>query len=151
MCLGLGTLLGSLVSSYATSMLGSAYAVITGMSIIIALYLLIPPLSNLPLATIGYFILFAILGVVFPAVMEALTSLNSSIRGTISSLANSTMNGAGTLGAWLAGFIYVQFAGYSSIGVFSSICLALSLGVFVYGGVLGKMKKQDMMEETSAS
>jgi predicted MFS family arabinose efflux permease len=107
------------------------------MSMIIVFYTVIPQLTNLPIVTIGYLTIFATLGIVFPSVMEALTSLNASIRGTISSLANSTMNSANTLGAWIAGLIYVQFGGYSSIGIFSAVCLALSLGIFLFGGVLG--------------
>ncbi|MDF2725435.1 MAG: transporter, partial [Paenibacillus sp.] len=61
-----------------------------------------------------------------------------SIRGTISSLANSTMNGANTLGAWMAGIVYVQFGGYASIGLFAAICLVLSLMLFMLGGLLGR-------------
>lgn len=113
---------------------------------IIVLYTVIPRLTNLPIVTIGYLIIFAILGVVFPTVMEALTSLNASIRGTISSLANSTMNGANTLGAWIAGLIYVQFGGYSSIGIFSAVSLALSLGTFLFGGVLGRSSERTVRE-----
>lgn len=144
MFLGFGTLLGSVVSACATRKLGRANAVIFGMSLVILLYAAIPQMTSLPAVTIGYLVLFATLGIVFPAVMEALTSLNASIRGTISSLANATMNGANTLGAWLAGLIYVQFGGYPSIGVFSAVCLALSLGTFRIGGVLGR--KADLAE-----
>jgi predicted MFS family arabinose efflux permease len=49
MFLGLGTLLGSLISSYATRKLGHANAVIVGMSMIIVLYTVIPRLTNLPI------------------------------------------------------------------------------------------------------
>jgi predicted MFS family arabinose efflux permease len=99
------------------------------------LYAATPALKILSLATAVYLILFAILGAVFPIVMEALTSLNASIRGTISSLANSAMNGANTLGAWVAGLLYAQLGGFPSIGMFSAVCLALSLGTFLLGGV----------------
>jgi predicted MFS family arabinose efflux permease len=149
MFLGLGTLLGSVVSSYATRALGRTNAVIVGMLIIIALYTVMPQLANLPIVTMGYLIIFAILGVVFPTVMEALTSLNASIRGTISSLANATMNGANTFGAWIAGLIYMQLGGYSSIGIFSAVCLALSLGTFLLGGVLGRKEEQAGLESAS--
>lgn len=146
MFLGLGTLLGSVISSYATRKMGRANAVVAGMSVIIVLYAVIPRLTNLPIVTVGYLIIFAILGVVFPIVMEALTSMNASIRGTISSLANSTMNGANTLGAWIAGLIYVQLGGYSSIGIFSAACLALSLVTFLFGGVLGRSSVRTVRE-----
>ncbi|MCR8632689.1 MFS transporter [Paenibacillus radicis (ex Xue et al. 2023)] len=136
--LGLGNLLGSTVSAYASQKLGHAKAVAAGMALLLALYVVMPHLASLPGVTIVYFIICTILGIIFPIVMGALTSLNSSIRGTISSLANATMNGANTLGAWAAGILYVQLGGYSSIGIFSGICLALSLGTFLSSGVLGR-------------
>ncbi|NQX68536.1 MFS transporter [Paenibacillus alba] len=138
MFLGFGSLLGSMVSSYAARKLGNANTVTLGMAMLMVLYAVMPHLPGLSVVTIVYLIIFATLGVIFPIVMGALTSLNASIRGTISSLANSTMNGANTLGAWIAGMLYVQFSGYASIGIFSAVCLALSLGMFLIGGVLGK-------------
>ncbi|MDF2961664.1 MAG: transporter [Paenibacillus sp.] len=149
MFLGFGTLLGSMISSYVTRKLTDANAVAVGMSMLIVLYTVIPHLTNLPIVTIVYLIIFAVLGIIFPIVMGALTSLNASIRGTISSLANSTMNGANTLGAWIAGMLYVHLGGYSSIGIFSAVCLALSLGTFLFGGVLGK--KAALADQESAS
>lgn len=136
MFLGFGTLLGSLLSAYAIRMMGHTHAVATGMLLLVLLYVGAPFLSKLPFFTAVYLIIFAILGIIFPIAMEALMSLNASVRGTISSLANSTMNGANTLGAWIAGILYVQFGGFSSIGFFSAICLLLSLGIFVFGDVL---------------
>jgi predicted MFS family arabinose efflux permease len=120
------------------------------MSLLVVLYTIMPHIANLPLVTIVYLIIFATLGIIFPIVMGALTSLNASIRGTISSLANSTMNGANTLGAWFAGLLYVHLGGYSSIGIFSAVCLALSLGIFLYGGVLERKARTDQ-ESTSTS
>ncbi|WP_238403152.1 MFS transporter [Paenibacillus mesophilus] len=151
MFLGFGTLLGSMVSSYATRKLGNANAVIAGMSLLVVLYTVMPHLASLPVVTIVYLIIFTTLGIIFPIVMGVLTSLNASIRGTISSLANSTMNGANTLGAWIAGLLYVQLGGYSSIGIFSAICLALSLGTFLLGGVLVRKKASPGQESRSAS
>ncbi|MDR6879235.1 MFS transporter [Bacillus sp. 3255] len=142
MFLGLGTLLGSLLSSLATRKLGHVNAAAVGMLLLAVLYTGAPHLTPLPLVTVVYLIIFTLLGMIFPIAMEALTSLNASIRGTISSLANSTMNGANTLGAWIAGILYVQMGGYSSIGIFASICLALSLATFLLGGVLGRRAVQ---------
>ncbi|KIL38148.1 MFS transporter [Gordoniibacillus kamchatkensis] len=152
MFLGFGTLLGSMISSYATRRLGHAKSVAAGLSMLAVLYTVMPQLANLPVVTIIYLIIFATLGIIFPIVMEALTSLNAFIRGTISSLANSTMNGANTLGAWLAGLLYDQLGGYSSIGIFSAVCLALSLGTFLLGGVLTRKEADTVgQESTSAS
>lgn len=151
MFLGFGTLLGSMISSYATRKLGHANAVAAGMLMLMVLYTVMPYAGNLPIVTIGFLIVFATLGVIFPIVMEALTSLNATIRGTISSLANSTMNGANTLGAWIGGLIYVQLGGYSSIGIFAALCLALSLGTFLFGGVLGRKAARTGQEPASES
>ncbi|MCQ6557482.1 MFS transporter [Paenibacillus mendelii] len=151
MFLGFGTLLGSIISSYAARKLGLTNTVAAGMSMLLVLYTVIPHFTSLPIVTIVYLIIFATLGIIFPLVMGALTSLNASIRGTISSLANSTMNGANTLGAWIAGLLYVQLGGYTSIGIFSAVCLALSLGMFLYGGLLGSKTVQTREESASAS
>lgn len=136
--LGLGNLLGSTVSAYAARKLGNKGAVAAGMTFVAALYAILPHLTALPAVTAVYLAIFAALGVVFPLVMGALTSLNASIRGTISSLANSTMNAANTLGAWLAGLLYVQLGGYVSIGLFAAVCIVLSLVTFRLGGVFGR-------------
>jgi len=50
-----------------------------------------------------------LLGILFPLMMGLLTSLNPTIRGTISSLANSVMYAAATLGSWIAGLLYAAF------------------------------------------
>ncbi|KQX68199.1 MULTISPECIES: MFS transporter [unclassified Paenibacillus] len=151
MFLGFGTLLGSIISSNVTRRLGNTNAIVVGMLMLMVLYTVMPHLTNLRFVTIIYLIIFATLGIIFPMVMGALTSLNASIRGTISSLANSTMNSANTLGAWIAGLLYVQFGGYSSIGIFSAVCLALSLGMFLFGDVLGRKAEHSGQESASAS
>ncbi|MCC3372519.1 MFS transporter [Cohnella sp. REN36] len=138
MFLGLGTLAGSMISALATRKLGAAGAVTIGMSALVALYAGMPHLGGLSGVTAAYLVINTVLGVIFPIVMAGLTSLNASIRGTISSLANATMNGANTLGAWLAGLLYVQLGGFSAIGAFAGACLVLSLGLFLAGGLLAK-------------
>ncbi|RKP51389.1 MFS transporter [Cohnella endophytica] len=149
--LGFGNLFGSMISSYFSRKLGNAHTIATGMVLLVALYAVVPQLTSVTGVRIVYLIIFTTLGIVFPIVMGALTSLNASIRGTISSLANSTMNGANTLGAWVAGLLYVQFGGYSSIGIFSAVCMALSLGTFMLGGVFGRKEVRSGTESTSAT
>ncbi|MFC3803087.1 MFS transporter [Cohnella sp. GCM10012308] len=134
--LGLGNMLGSTVSAVTSRRFGAAGTVYAGLALLIALYALLPRLSPLSTATACYVIIFAVLGILFPIVMGALTSLDATLRGTISSLANSTMNGANTLGAWVAGLLYVQLGGYAPLGLFASACLALSLAAFAASGVL---------------
>ncbi|MNO17130.1 Major Facilitator Superfamily protein [compost metagenome] len=132
MFLGFGSMLGSAVNDYVTRKIAMLRTIVVGMVLLIALYIVMPNLPNLTAVTIIYLIINVVLGIIFPLVMGALTFLNVSIRRTISSLANSTMNGAHTLGAWLAGLLYVQYGGYPSSGLIAAACLALSLGSFLY-------------------
>ncbi|MCM3627805.1 MFS transporter [Paenibacillus glycanilyticus] len=150
MALGFGTLLGSVISSAVVRKLGNTKTVTAGMLLLVLLYMIGPHIARLPAAATVYFMIFAVLGVIFPLVMGLLTALNASIRGTISSLANSTMNGANTLGAWLAGLLYVHLNGYVSIGIFSAVCIALSLGTFRLGGLLGSKEAQARQTSESA-
>ncbi|MDI4645402.1 MFS transporter [Cohnella hashimotonis] len=140
--LGLGNMLGSTVSAAASRRFGAAGTVYAGMALLIVLYAVLPRFPQLPQATFCYFIIFAVLGVLFPIVMGALTSLDPALRGTISSLANATMNGANTLGAWVAGLLYVELGGYMPLGWFASASLALSLAVFAASGVFGRRQAQ---------
>ncbi len=149
--LGFGSLLGSFISSAVVKKLGQASAVAVGTALLVLLYTGSPHMANLPVVTALYLIIFTTLGIIFPIVMEALTSLNASIRGTISSLANSTMNVANTLGAWAAGILYTQFGGFGAIGMFSAVSLALSLGIFLFGGVLQRKSEHAGQESPSAS
>jgi predicted MFS family arabinose efflux permease len=74
MFLGFGTLLGSLISSYAIRKLGHANAVTAGTTFLVLLYTGAPHLASLPIVTVVYLVIFATLGIIFPIVMEALTS-----------------------------------------------------------------------------
>ncbi|SFT09327.1 MFS transporter [Paenibacillus sp. BC26] len=149
--LGFGNLFGSMISSYFSRKLGNTNTIATGMLLLVALYAVVPQLTSVTSVRIVYLIIFTTLGIVFPIIIGVLTSLNASIRGTISSLTNSTMNGANTLGAWVAGLLYVQFGGYSSIGMFSAVCMALSLGTLLLGGVFGRKTVRSDTESASAS
>ncbi|PYI55587.1 MFS transporter [Paenibacillus flagellatus] len=140
--LGLGNLLGSLCSSYAVKALGPHRAMATGMLFAIAAYVAVPYMPSVSLVTVVYFFLFAVLGVLFPLMVGLLNGLNPTVRGTISSLATSTMNAATTVGAWTSGMLYAAFAGYSAVGLFTGICLACSLLVFVSSGVLTSAEEQ---------
>ncbi len=140
--LGLGNLLGSLCSPYVIKALNQFRTMTVGMLIIIAAYILLPYVSSVFVVKGAYFLIFAILGILFPLMVGLLNSLNPTIRGTISSLATSTMNAATTLGAWMAGMLYSVFNGYYAIGIFTGICLACSLLVFISSGVLSTHAKK---------
>ncbi len=134
--LGLGNFLGSLCSPYVIKALNQFQTMAVGMLIIISAYIILPHVSSVNIVKGVYFFIFAILGILFPLMVGLLNSLNPTIRGTISSLATSTMNGATTFGAWMAGLLYAGFNGYSAVGIFTGICLACSLLVFITSGVL---------------
>jgi predicted MFS family arabinose efflux permease len=134
--LGLGNLIGSLCSPYIIKALNQFQTMAAGMLIVIAAYIVLPHVSSVYIVKGVYFFIFAILGILFPLMVGLLNSLNPTIRGTISSLATSTMNAATTLGAWMAGMLYVVFNGYTAVGIFTGICLACSLFVFIASGVL---------------
>lgn len=140
--LGLGNLLGSLCSPYVIKALSPLRTMAVGMLIVIAAYVALPYVSSVHIVKGAYFFIFAILGILFPLMVGLLNSLNPTIRGTISSLATSTMNAATTVGAWMAGLLYAGFNGYSAVSIFTGICLACSLLVFVSSGILSTRAKK---------
>ncbi|MDR0266969.1 hypothetical protein [Paenibacillus sp.] len=81
-----------------------------------------------------YFVISAMGGILFPLLMGMLTGLNPDIRGTISSLANSVMYGATTIGSWTAGLLYGRFHGFTAVGTFAAVSMAVSLFVFKGSG-----------------
>ncbi|OXM85355.1 MFS transporter [Paenibacillus rigui] len=134
--LGLGNLLGSLCSPYVLKWLKPAQTMAAGMLLLIASYLVLPYVSSVFVVKGAYFFIFTLLGILFPLMVGLLNSLNPTIRGTISSLATSTMNAATTLGAWFAGMLYAVWNGYASVSMFTAVCLACSLLIFLASGVL---------------
>lgn len=149
--LGLGNLLGSICSPYVIKALNPFQTMAAGMLIVIAAYIALPHVSSVYIVKGAYFFIFTILGILFPLMVGLLNSLNPTIRGTISSLATSTMNAATTFGAWMAGMLYAVFNGYSAVGIFTGICLACSLLVFSSSGVLStQAEKADAKSEPVA-
>jgi predicted MFS family arabinose efflux permease len=147
--LGVGNLLGSLVSGYAVKKLGPIRTMVSMLIFLATAYAMLPYVPSAGAATGVYLILFAALGILFPLVVGILTGLNASIRGTISSLATSTMNAATTTGAWLAGILYAQFGGYGSVGLFSAGCFLASLTTFIVSGMMHAEKREKQEAATS--
>ncbi|WP_134685796.1 MFS transporter [Brevibacillus migulae] len=134
--LGLGNLIGSLCSPYVLKALNPFRTMAAGMLLVIAAYVALPFIPSISVVKGAYFFIFTILGILFPLMVGLLNGLNPTIRGTISSLATSTMNAATTCAAWLAGMLYAGLDGYWAVCMFTGICLAGSLLVFVSSGVL---------------
>lgn len=135
--LGLGNLLGSFSSA---AVLGkvSRFHTMTGAVLLLVLsFLVLPHLSSIAAVAAVYFVIFALLGTIFPLMMGMMINLNPAIRGTISSLANSVMYGATTAGAWAAGLLYAAYDGFTAVALMTALCMAASLLVYMGCGVLG--------------
>ncbi|GAV12923.1 multidrug resistance protein [Paenibacillus sp. NAIST15-1] len=116
-----------------------------GFLVSIACFIALPYLSSVTAFEGIYFLIFANMGIAFPLILGLLNSLNPTIRGTISSLANSIMYAATTLGSWIAGMIYAAFNGFYAVGIFAAICFAGPLLFFILSGILtihSKTKKE---------
>lgn len=135
--LGLGNLVGSMGSSYILRLLNRYVVMAAGMVIVVALYAALPHLPSVPTAAGVTFAIFAVLGILFPLMIAMMNGLNATIRGTIASLATSTMNTATTLGAATAGWLYALLHGYAAVGAFAAVCIAGSLAAFLASGALG--------------
>lgn len=133
--LGLGNLLGSLISGAVARKLNPRRTTVAVPLFLAALYAALPHAPSAGVVTAVLFVLFAALGILFPLVVASLNALNAGIRGTISSLATSTMNAATTGGAWFAGLLYASFGGYASIGLFSAVCFLASLIALTVSGM----------------
>jgi len=143
--LGLGNIVGSLSGAYIIKTLNRFNTLVAGFLVSIACFIVLPHLPSVAAFESVYFFIFVTMGIAFPLILGLLNSLNPTIRGTISSLANSIMYAATTLGSWIAGLIYASFDGFSAVGLFAATCFAGSLLLFIFSGILAsdaKIKKE---------
>lgn len=143
--LGVGNLVGSFGGAYVTQKFNRFNTLVVGFLLATGCYIVLPFLPSVAAFDGVYFFVFLNMGIAFPLIMGLLTSLNPSIRGTISSLANSIMYAATTLGSWIAGLIYANFNGFTAVAIFAALCFAGSLLSFVSSGLLtsqGETKKK---------
>ncbi|AFC28622.1 major facilitator superfamily protein [Paenibacillus mucilaginosus 3016] len=143
--LGLGNIVGSFGGCYVIKALNRYNTLVAGFLVSIACFIVLPHLPSLAAFESVYFFIFVHMGIVFPLILGMLNSLNRAIRGTISSLANSIMYAATTLGSWIAGLIYAAFSGFYAVGIFAAVCFAGSLLSFIFSGILAgdaKPKKE---------
>lgn len=132
--LGLGNMIGSFWGSGFTARFGQRHAFAYGVIFISLLYLLLPFMPKLALVEAAYFLIFLALGMLFPLMMNALQRLSPTARGTISSLANSSMYFGTTLGSLTAGFLYSCSGAFMSVSLLAAVCFCLSLGLFSGSG-----------------
>lgn len=143
--LGLGNIVGSFGGAYVIKTLNRFNTLVVGFLVSVACFIVLPHLPSVAAFESVYFFIFVNMGIAFPLILGMLNSLNPTIRGTISSLANSIMYAATTLGSWVAGLIYATFNGFSAVGMFAAICFAGSLLSFIFSGILtshAKTKKE---------
>jgi predicted MFS family arabinose efflux permease len=141
--LGLGNIVGSLGGAYVIKALNRFNTLVVGFLVSIICFIVLPHLPSVPAFESVYFFIFVNMGIAFPLILGMLNSLNPAIRGTISSLANSLMYAATTLGSWVAGLIYAAFNGFSAVGIFAAICFAGSLLSFIFSGILTREAKTE--------
>ncbi|MFD2371182.1 MFS transporter [Brevibacillus sp. GCM10020057] len=141
MFLGLGNLLGSMTSAYVLSAISRFRAMLAGLVFLACCFVVLPYLPSVSVVAGAYFLIFTLLGILFPLMMGLLTSLNPAIRGTISSLANSVMYAATTLGSWIAGLLYAAFRGFFAVAVFTAVCFVAALAAFIASGALRMQEK----------
>lgn len=103
---------------------------VVGFLVSIACFIVLPYLPSVAAFESVYFFIFVNMGIAFPLILGMLNSLNPTIRGTISSLANSIMYTATTLGSWVAGLIYATFNGFSAVGMFRLYALLRFVVIF---------------------
>ncbi|CAH1207585.1 sugar efflux transporter [Paenibacillus auburnensis] len=136
--LGLGNIAGSLCGANVIKALNRFNTLVVGFLVSIVCFIVLPHLPSVSAFESVYFFVFMNMGVAFPLILGMLNSLNPAIRGTISSLANSIMYAATTLGSWIAGLIYAAFNGFYAVSIFAAICFAGSLLSFIFSGIFGK-------------
>ncbi|MDQ7094394.1 MFS transporter [Desulfosporosinus sp. PR] len=124
---GLGNFIGSFLGSNIIIKLGRRNALISGTAIMGVLYVLITFSPSILLINVGFFLIYLAFGSIFPIVMAHLQSLTTTSRGTVAALSNVTNYAATTLGAYLAGILYVQFRGFIGVTVFAGICCLISI------------------------
>lgn len=134
--LGLGNTISSLFGSSLVNKVGPKHSLIYGVIFIGLLYLLLPYLPSVTYVEITYFLIFLILGMIFPLMMSMLQTISATARGTVSSLANSSMYFGTMVGSFTAGMLYTHSGGFISVSLFSVICFGVSLILFLRSGVL---------------
>ncbi|AZN43808.1 MFS transporter [Paenibacillus albus] len=134
--LGIGNLVGSFGGPYLVQRFNRFNTLVGGFLLATACFIAVPFLPSVAAFDGVYFFIFLNMGIAFPLIMGQLTSLNPTIRGTISSLGNSIMYAATTIGSWIAGLIYATFNGFVAVAIFAALCFVVAIFYFVTSGIL---------------
>lgn len=134
---GAGNLAGGLCGSRITAVLGPKRSW-TAAALAIGLLFAAAPMMHAIWAVLPLLLLSSFCGgLAFPLIMNTLQSIDIQMRGTLSSLANSVMYMGTTVGAAIAGGLYVRFGGFRSVGLMVLIAMLTALVLFYRSGLFG--------------
>ncbi|MFC5701499.1 MFS transporter [Cohnella faecalis] len=133
---GAGNLTGSLLGARIAERWGKLAALTAALSAIGAAYLLAPYSPNAEIAAAACFFASFAGGQALPLILSSLQGLNSSLRGTISSLANAAMYVGTTAGSALSGWLYVSDGGFKTVGMLVAVSMAGALLLFRRSGIV---------------
>lgn len=134
--LGLGNTLSSFFGSSVVQRVGGRRAFVSGMVLLVLIFPSLSFMESITYVKLAYFLIYFIMGMLFPLIMSWLQGLSSTARGTISSLANASMYFGATIASSVAGILYTHFHGFVSVSLFTVLCLLVSLLLFHRSGVL---------------
>ncbi|WP_163859292.1 MFS transporter [Paenibacillus elgii] len=134
--LGLGNTLSSFFGSSVVQRMGGRNSFILGMVVLVLIFPSLSLMESITYVKLAYFLIYFIMGMLFPLMMSLLQGLSSTARGTISSLANSSMYFGATLASSVAGVLYTRLDGFVSVSLFTVLCFIVSLLLFLRSGVL---------------
>ncbi len=139
--LGVGNLAGSFGGAYVIQKFNRFNTLVAGFLLAILCFIIVPFLPSVAAFDFVYFFIFLNMGIAYPLIMGQLTSLDPTLRGTISSLGNSIMYAATTIGSGIAGVIYATFNGFTGVAIFAALCFAAALFYFISSGILTKQSE----------
>ncbi|GMX61416.1 MFS transporter [Paenibacillus elgii] len=134
--LGLGNTLSSFFGSSVVHRIGGRSSLVWGMVVLVLIFPCLSLMERITYVKLAYFLIYFIMGMLFPLIMSLLQGLSSTARGTISSLANSSMYFGATIASSVAGVLYTNFSGFVSVSLFTVLCFIVSLLLFLRSGVL---------------
>ena len=135
MIIGLGQFLGSFFGNKLAIRLGLAKSLLLGILALLMLYILTAFSANIFMAVALLMLVFLVNGFIYPIFMTLITSTSDSAKGTISSLANSTMYLGTTLAGILGGLLFTTSLHFTAIIIFTIVFELLSLLIYRFSGI----------------
>jgi MFS transporter, DHA1 family, inner membrane transport protein len=128
---GAGNMSGSMLGSRLVDRWGRKSALTFSLLLIGIGFVAAPHLHRLWAVSMVLFCTSFAGGQSFPLIMSTLQSIDSKMRGTISSLANSVMYMGTTAGSALGGWLYVRYSGFWPVGVMVMAGMLAGLVLFL--------------------